>query len=88
VLLDEFPDGWFVPLQRALVPPALVGGVPFGFGVLNGTFTMAMTLGAQKYWVGLVGLALHGIAMAAIKVDPYFFDVLKEHVRSKSYYEV
>lgn len=85
---DEWPEGWFVPMQRSLTRPSLVGGVPFGFGVMNGTFTLAMTLGGQKFWVLGVGAVLHLIAVAAIKMDPSFFDVLKEHLRGQSYYAV
>ena len=87
-MLDEWPEGWLVPIQRSLTTPSLVGGVPFGFGVMNGTFTLAMVLGGQKLWVLLVGVALHAIAVAAIKMDPHFFDVLKEHIRSQGYYAV
>jgi type IV secretion system protein VirB3 len=87
-MLDEVPEGWFVPIQRSLTRPTLVGGVPFGFGVLNGTFCMAITLGAQKFWFLPMSLLLHAVGVALIKLDPHFFDVLKEHVRSHSYYAV
>ena len=87
-MLDELPDGWFVPIQRSLTRPILVGYVPFGFAVMNGTFTMALVLGGQKFWVLPLGLLVHAIGAAACKLDPYFFDVLKEHVRSKGYYAV
>lgn len=87
-MLDEVPEGWYVPIHLSLTKPDLIGGVPFGFAVLLGTFTLAMVLGAQKLWVGLVGLAVYGIAVAACKFDPHFFDVLKEHIRTQSYYGV
>jgi type IV secretion system protein TrbD len=87
-VLEDFPEGWFVPIQRSLTKPGLVGGVPFGFAVLNGTWTMALALGAQKLWVVPVGLAAYAVAALACKVDPYFFDVLKEHFHTEGYYGV
>lgn len=87
-MLEPFPDGWFVPFQRSLTKPTRVAGVPFGFGVMNGTTTLALTLGGQQFWFALVGLGVHALAAAACKVDPYMFDVLKEHIHTKSYYAV
>ena len=49
-MLDAYPEGWFVGIERSLTRAILVGGVPFGFAVMNGTFTLALVLGAQKVW--------------------------------------
>jgi type IV secretory pathway TrbD component len=87
-VLDEFPDGWYVPLQRSLTKPDYFAYVPFGMAVLVWTFTLAMTLGAGKLWVLPIGMTMHAIAAAATKMDPHFFDVLDEHLRTKSYYGV
>lgn len=89
-MLDEVPEGWYVPIQLSLTNPKrdAIGGVPFGFAVLLGTFTLAMVLGAQKLWVGVIGLVVYGLAVAACQFDPHFFDVVKEHIRSHSYYGV
>jgi type IV secretory pathway TrbD component len=70
---DDVPEGWYVPIQRSWTKPGLMGGVPFGFAVMNFTWTAALTLGGQKLWVLPVGLLLHAIAVAATKMDPYFF---------------
>lgn len=89
-MVDDFPEGWYVPIQRALTRPDrdYLAGVPFGFAVLNGTWTLALTLGGQKLWVAPIGLLIHAIGVACCKADPHFFDVLKEHVRTKGYYGV
>lgn len=87
-MLDDVPEGWYVPIQRALTKPDLHGGVPFGFAVMLGTFTLAMVLGAQKLWVAPVGFVVYGVAVVACKMDPHFFDVLKEHLKTKGYYGV
>jgi type IV secretion system protein TrbD len=87
-MMDDLPDGWYVPIQRSLTKPDLIGGVPWGFGVLIGTWTLALTLGAQKFWTAGVGLGLYFVGVAAIKMDPHFFDVLKEHMQTKGYYGV
>ena len=86
--LDEIPEGWFVPIQRSLTKPDYISGVPFGFAVMNWTFTLAMSLGAQKVWLFPLGMLLHAGGVAAVKMDPHFFDVLKEHLHTKSYYGV
>ncbi len=85
---DEIPEGWYVPIQRALTKPDLIAYVPFGIAVLIWTFTFAMTLGAGKIWVLPLGFGVHAIAAAAIKMDPHFFDVLKEHLHTYGYYGI
>jgi len=85
---DEIPDGWYVLIQRSITRPLPFGGVPFGFAVLNGTVTLALTLGGQMLWFALVGLGIHLLGVAACKRDPYIFDVLREHVHTKRYYHV
>jgi type IV secretory pathway TrbD component len=62
--------------------------VPWGFGVMIATWTLALTLGGQKLWTAPVGLVMYLIGVAAIKMDPHFFDVLKEHIQTKGYYGV
>jgi len=85
---DDLPEGWYVPIQRSVTKPDHVGGVSFGFAVMLGTFTLALTLGGQKYWVLPFAVLAYVIAVAACKHDPYLFEKLKEHIHTKSYYGV
>ena len=80
------PDGYTVPLHRALTEPILLGGAPRMAAILNGTIAAALGLGMQMWVVGLVyWMMAHAICVWAAKRDPKFMDVLIRHVRHKGH---
>lgn len=80
------PDGYAVPLHRALTEPILLGGAPRMAAILNGTIAAALGLGMQMWVVGLVYWMLaHAICVWAAKRDPKFMDVLIRHARHKGH---
>jgi len=87
-MADEAPEGYYWPFHRSMTKPILLKGVPRKLAILNGTWTLAFGLGGQVWWVIPIGLALHMIGAVAAKHDPWFFDVLLEHIKTKSYYKV
>ena len=79
-------EGFEVPLHRALVEPILLGGVPRGIAILNGTIAAALGLGLQQWIAGLALWAIgHTIALFAARRDPDFAAVLARHLRQKAY---
>lgn len=80
------PDGYTVPVHRALTQPILLGGAPRMAAILNGTLAAALGLGLQMWIVGLVfWMVTHGLCVWAAKKDPKFMEVLVRHVRHKDY---
>lgn len=80
------PDGFEVPFHTSLAEPIQFGGVPRVFAIVNGVFATVLTLSLGVWWLGIpVGVALHLIAYALTKNDPYFFSVLGRHLRQKPY---
>ncbi len=80
------PNGYSVPLHRALTEPILLGGAPRMAAILNGTIAAALGLGMQMWAVGLVyWLVAHALCVWAAKRDPKFMEVLTRHVRHKGY---
>ena len=86
LISQHLPDGFIVPLHRALVEPVLLAGAPRAFAILNGTVAAAVGLGLRLWLAGLaVWLVGHLIAVAVTKRDPAFLDVLSRHIRHKEH---
>jgi len=51
--MSELPEGYVLPLHTSLTRPILIGGVPRGFAILNGTFGAAIALGLQQPLIGI-----------------------------------
>jgi len=71
-----------------MLRPILLKGVPRRLAILNGGLTLALGVGGQVWWVLPLGIALHVVASWGAKLDPWFFDVLLEHIKIKAYYRV
>ncbi len=79
-------EGFEAPLHRSLTEPILLGGVPRGIAILNGTLAAALGLGLQVWLAGLVLWLLgHSLAVFAAKRDPEFATVLARHLRQRGW---
>ena len=80
------PEGFEVPLHRALTEPILLGGAPRAVAILDGTLAAAIGLGLQMWIAGLgLWLAGHTLAVFAAKRDPDFWPVLLRHLRQRGW---
>ena len=79
-------EGFRIPVHRSLTQPIMMAGAPRAATILNGTLAAELGLGLQLWPVGLViwGLSQTACVFAA-KRDPLFLDVLRRHLRQKSY---
>jgi type IV secretion system protein VirB3 len=79
-------EGFETPIHRSLVEPVLLGGVPRGVAILNGTLAAALGLGLQQWIAGLVLWTVgHSLCLFAAKRDPDFATVLVRHLRQKAH---
>ncbi len=79
-------DGFRIPVHRSLTQPIMMAGAPRAATILNGTLAAALGLGLQLWPVGIVIWTLSQTACVfAAKRDPLFLDVLRRHLRQKSY---
>ena len=84
----QHPEGFEVPVHRALAEPILLGGAPRAIAILNGTISAALGLGLQQ-WAGglLLWVVGHSLAVFAAKRDPEFAAVLLRHLRQQGHLE-
>ena len=76
------PDGFVVPVHKALTEPILLGGAPRALAIANATLAGAIGLGLQLWIAGLVVFALgHMVAVWAARRDPQFVEVARRHLR-------
>jgi len=79
-------EGFEVPLYRSLTEPILLAGAPRAVAVVNGTIAAALGLGLRLWLAGLILWVLgHSIAVFAAKRDPDFVEVLRRHLRQRTY---
>ncbi len=80
------PDGFEVPLHRALTEPIFVAGAPRAVAIANGTLAAAIALGLHLWIAGAVlGLLGHSLAVWGARIDPEFLPVFSRHLKHKSY---
>ena len=80
------PNGYSVPVHRALTQPILMGGAPRMAAIFNGTLGAALGLGLQLWVVGIVyWLVSHALCVWATKRDPNFMEVMTRHIRHRGY---
>lgn len=78
--------GFEVPIHGSLGSPILLGGIPRGIAIVNGTVAAAVGLGLQQWFAGLILWAVgHSLAVFAARRDPDFAAVLIRHLRQKGY---
>lgn len=83
------PDGFVVPVHRALTEPILLGGAPRGLAIANATLAAAIGLGLRLWIAGVVIFAIgHMVSVWAARRDPQFVDVTRRHLRFPTYLRV
>jgi len=80
--------GYHITIHQSLNQQMLLVGVPRNFAMLNGTIAAAIVLGMHSLWGIPICLLLHVVAMLLTKRDPYFFEVMRRHIKQKSYYGI
>ena len=82
----SLPDGYTVPVHRALTEPILIGGAPRTAAILNGTIAATLGLGLHLILAGIVyWIVAHGLSVWAAKRDPHFMEGLVRHVKHKGH---
>jgi type IV secretion system protein VirB3 len=85
--MPDAPEGFSVPLHRALVEPILLAGVPRGLAILIATLAAALGLGLQMWIAGLLTWLIgHSIAAVATRHDAHMLPVLLRHIRQSGYW--
>ncbi len=86
--MNSHPEGFEVPLHRALTEPVLLAGAPRAIAIVNGTLAAAIGLGLQMWVAGIALLFVgHTLAVFAAKRDPHFVEVVLRHLRQKGRFE-
>lgn len=78
--------GYRINLHNSLTTPVMLGGVPRGFAILNGTICAALVLGLRAIYLLPLFVVFHGIAVFFAKKDPDFFDVVLRLLKQKRFY--
>jgi type IV secretion system protein TrbD len=87
--LTTTPEGFEVPLHRALTEPIFLAGAPRSVAIVNGTLAAALALGLRLWIAGVVlGLVGHSLAVWGARIDPQFLEVFARHLKHKSYLAV
>ena len=86
---SALPDGFAVPVHRALTEHILLAGAPRALAIANATLAGAIGLGLRLWIAGLAVLAVgHALAVWAARRDPQFVEVARRHLRFPAQLEV
>nr|WP_259677283.1 VirB3 family type IV secretion system protein [Xanthomonas vasicola] len=76
------PDGYEVPVHRALSTPRLLLGIPRDMAVVAFTTAAALVLGLQSWW----SLPFYIVMVLLTKYDTQWPEALKRALRLKNHY--
>ncbi len=80
--MSDATPGLSVAVHRSLTEHMLLGGVPRGLAIANGTLAAALGLGLRLWFVGLgFWLVGHLAGVWAARRDAQFIDVVRRHLR-------
>jgi len=86
---DDLPPGYVAPLRASLTRPILMGGVPRGFAIANGTIGAAIGIGLQQPFIALpLWMLLQAGAAWAATRDPWFLETWPRHLAKPAYFSV
>ncbi len=74
-------EGLEVPVHRSLVARMLLAGLPRTVALVLWTGVSAFAFGLRQVWVLPIGILVHVGAAAAVKADPFFFEILVQAVK-------
>jgi type IV secretory pathway VirB3-like protein len=65
----------------------MMAGLPRNIAILGGTFAVALTLGMQNIWMLFVFIPVYFTLYALYKHDPYFLEILIQHLNDDDFLE-
>jgi type IV secretion system protein TrbD len=76
-----------VTIQKGLTDRIMMGGLPRNIMILGGTFAATLTLGMQNIWMFFVFVPAYFTLYALYKHDPYFLEILIQHLNDDDFLE-
>ncbi|CAD0363375.1 VirB3 family type IV secretion system protein [Xanthomonas hortorum pv. pelargonii] len=80
------PDGYEVPVHRALSTPRLIAGIPRDMAIVSFTMAAALVFGLQSWWSVPLCLVIHIGLVLLTKYDTQWPEALKRALRLKTHY--
>ena len=78
--------GYRIKLHNSLLKPIFLAYAPRKFTILNSTVCASLVLGLHSFCLLPLFMILHCSLAILTKHDPYFFEILLNHIRKKKYY--
>ena len=83
------PPGWAVPLHLSVAEPVLLMGMPRNAAILLLMLTFIITLPLELWFLGIpFGLAGWWVGSRMTRIDPYWFELGRVHLRQPSRFEL
>jgi type IV secretory pathway TrbD component len=80
------PEGFRVPIHASLTHHHLMAGIPRTLCIVIWTFVVALSMPLRSWYAIPLGFFFHGVAYAAAKRDPLFWDVFRRALKYRVLY--
>ena len=80
------PEGYEVPVHRALSTPRLGAGIPRDIAIVAFTIAAALVFGLQSWWSVPLYIVIHVGLVVLTKYDTQWPEALKRALRLKTHY--
>ena len=79
-------NGYRTKLHQAPTLPVMLGGVPRDLCIMWWSLILAALLAGHMWQALPLGIAVHYLMKRLTKHDPYWFKVLRQHLKYGAYY--
>lgn len=84
---SDFPEGYEVPIHRALTERIMIAGLERRVFYILWTLNAAILFGLQQLWYLPIALGLHFAGARLAKHEPYFWELLIDRLKTADRYE-
>ena len=74
-----------VAFYQGMMERIMMLGIPRKVAILGGTISFALVLGLQNWWVIPAIIVVYFILVFLYKKDPYFLEIIMEHIKTNDY---
>ena len=74
-----------IPFYHGMTERIMMVGIPRKIAILGGTISFVLVLGLHSWWVIPAIIILYFILVFLYKKDPYFLEIMVEHIKSNDY---
>jgi len=76
-----------IPVFRGPIERIMIAGIPRNVAIIGVAFVASIVLGLQNLWILVVTIPVYGGLLFMYKKDPYFLEIVLQHINEEEHLE-